>query len=94
MIIIAGHTLVDAADRDANVAAFRGLVTRAREADGCLHFSMTADSVDPGRTNMLEIWRDADALDAWRKRARGPRATKPHHVDVKRYDAADGGPLF
>lgn len=94
MIIIAGHGLVDAEDRDQNVAAFRDLVSRARGSDGCLHFAMTADSVDPERFNMVEVWRDAEALDAWRKRAKGPRRKKPKHLDVRRYDAEDGGALF
>lgn len=94
MIIIAGHGLVDADERDAHVEAFAGLVARARAADGCLHFAMTADSLDPERVNMVEIWRDAEALDAWRKRARAPRAKRARHLDVKRYDATDGGPLF
>lgn len=94
MIIIAGHELVAAEQRDAFVAAFRDLVTRARAADGCLHMAFTADSVDPERVNMIEVWRDAEALNAWRKRAKGPKVGKPKHVDIKRYDAVDGGPLF
>jgi quinol monooxygenase YgiN len=94
MIIIAGHELVDAEQRDAVVAAFRGLVTRARDFDGCLHMAMTADSVDPERVNVTEVWRDAEAWNAWRKRARGPKAGKAKYMDVKRYDATDGVPLF
>lgn len=94
MIIIAGHGVIDATERDAHVDAFRGLVARARAADGCLHAAITADSVDPERFEMVEIWRDAEALDAWRRRAPAPRARKPRHLDVKRYDATDGGPLF
>lgn len=95
MIIIAGHESFDPADRDAYVAAFRGLVARARAADGCLHVSVTADSVDPGCVVTLEIWRDAAALDAWRKRARGPRRLpKPHASTVARYEATDTGRTF
>lgn len=94
MIIIAGHELVDAARRDAIVDAFRDLVTRARAFDGCIHVSMTADSVDPERVNVTEVWRDAEAMNKWRKRAKGPKVGKPKHMDVKRYDATDGGPLF
>jgi hypothetical protein len=56
---------------------------------------MTADSVDPRRTNLLEIWESAEALDAWRKRAKPPRKRiKPTELHVKRYDAEDGGQLF
>ncbi|WP_053204285.1 putative quinol monooxygenase [Jiangella muralis] len=94
MIIIAGHELVDADERDAFVAAFRDLVTRARATDGCLHVAITADSVDPERVNVVEVWRDADAMNAWRRRARAPKAGKVRHVQVERYDATAGGPLF
>jgi quinol monooxygenase YgiN len=94
MIIIAGHQTVNAANRDKHVDAFRDLVTRARQFDGCLHIAITADSVDPERINTVEIWRDADVLKKWRRQAKGPRTGKPRHVDVKRYDATDGGALF
>lgn len=94
MIIIAGHELVEAEQRDAFVAAFRDLITRARDFDGCIHVSITADSVDPERVNVTEVWRDADALNKWRKRAKPPKVGKPKHMEVKRYDATDGGQLF
>ena len=47
MIIIAGHTLIDAHKRDAAVEAFADMVERARKYDGCLDLSISADSVDP-----------------------------------------------
>ena len=74
MIIIAGHSLArNAEERDAAVAAFAKMVERARKRDGCLDFSISADSVDPERTNLFECWRDQQSLDAWRKVARGPK---------------------
>jgi quinol monooxygenase YgiN len=94
MIIIAGYELVSAKQRDTWVAAFRDLVTRAREFDGCLHVAITADSVDPERINTIEVWRDAEALQQWRKQANAPRLGKPKYMSVQRYDATDGGPLF
>jgi heme-degrading monooxygenase HmoA len=94
MIIIAGYELVNAKDRDGYVAAFRDLVSRAREFDGCVHIAITADSVDPERVNSVEVWRDAEALNEWRKRAKAPRMKKPKYSAVRRYDATDGGPLF
>ena len=51
MVIIAGHLLVEPAEGDAYVDAMRDLVTRARAFDGCIHLAITADSVDPDRTN-------------------------------------------
>ncbi|BCB82983.1 putative quinol monooxygenase [Phytohabitans suffuscus] len=94
MIIIAGYELVGAERRDTWVAAFRDLVTRAREFDGCLHVAVTADSVDPERINTVEVWRDAEALNRWRKQANGPRLGKPRYVSVQRYEATGGGPAF
>jgi len=94
MIIIAGYQLVNATNRDKYVDAFRDLVSRAREFDGCIHIAITADSVDPERINSVEVWRDAEALDEWRRQAKGPRTGRPKYSDVKRYDATDGGPLF
>jgi quinol monooxygenase YgiN len=94
MIIIAGYELVNAANRNKHVDAFRDLVARAREFDGCVHIAITADSLDPERINTVEIWRDAETLDRWRKQAKGPRTGKASYSDVKRYDATDGGPLF
>jgi quinol monooxygenase YgiN len=94
MIIIAGYELVSAKQRDTWVAAFRDLVTRAREFDGCLHVAITADSVDPERINTIEVWRDAEALQQWRKQANAPRLGKPKYMSAQRYDATDGGPLF
>ncbi len=94
MIIIAGHELVDAQRRDTFVAAFRDLVTRARDFDGCIHVAITADSVDPERVNVIEVWRDAEAMNTWRKRAKPPKVDQPKHIEVQRYNATDGGSLF
>ena len=56
MLIIAGHIEVDPDDRDEAVAVMRDLVTRARDAPGCLDLAITADSVDPTRINNFERW--------------------------------------
>ena len=94
MIIIAGYELVSAEKRDKTVDAFCDMVTRARAFDGCVEIAITADSVDPERINTLEVWRDAEALNKWRKQAKGPRTGRAKFSDVKRYDASDGGPMF
>ena len=67
---------------------------RAREFDGCIHVAITADSVDPERINSVEVWRDVDVMEAWRQQANPPETVNPKHIDVKRYNATDGGPLF
>lgn len=86
MIIIAGHSEArSTTDRDANVAAFAKMVAQARAQDGCLDFSISADSVDPLRSNLFERWRDQDALDAWRKVAKGPRGVTRGKAAVELY---------
>ena len=85
MIIIAGHSRAKtAAERDANVAAFAEMVAQARTQDGCIDFAISADAVDPERSNILEIWRDEQAWKAWRKIAKAPRV-KRGIAEVKLY---------
>jgi len=33
-------------------------------------------------------------MDEWRKQANAPDMEEPKHMEVKKYDATDGGPLF
>lgn len=95
MVIIAGHYRVEQSERDRVVEVHRDLVERSRAADGCLDVAIATDPVDPRRVNMFEVWRDAAALDAWRARADAPDLDVPMtDVEIKRYDAVDGGPVF
>lgn len=94
MVIITGHVVVAPEERDAYVAAHGDLVRRARAADGCLHVAITADNVEPDRVQMVEVWTDAEALEAWRAVADAPDLGEPRGVEVARYDATDGGPVF
>src|SRR5690625_2557070 len=94
-VIIAGHYRVDRQHRDNLIATFEDLVTRARGAEGAIHISITAASVDPERVNVLEVGRDSAALERWRERANGPELelVMPD-MRIKRYEAYEGGPLF
>ncbi len=91
MIIIAGHSRArNATERDAAVAAFAKMVEKARARDGCIDFAISADSVDPERANIFECWRDQEALDAWRKVARGPKVRLGEaRVSLYRCDKAE-----
>jgi hypothetical protein len=40
------------------------------------------------------VWRDAEALEQWRKQAGAPSLDEPKYMSMHRYDATDGGPLF
>ena len=42
------------------------VVEKARQADGCLDFAITADLLDPGRVNLFERWEKQAAVEAFR----------------------------
>ena len=85
MIIIAGYSLTEAGARDAAITAFTDMMKRARRQDGCLDLSLSPDPLDADRINVFELWRDQEALDAWRKVAKGPRGIKFRKAHVKLY---------
>jgi quinol monooxygenase YgiN len=95
MWIIAGHIKVDAAARDAWVAAHQDLIRRARQAPGCLDVAITPDPFDPERIYNFERWESWDAVEAWRKVAAasdtGVRFTS---VEVMAYEIASERPPF
>jgi len=86
MLIIAGHLIVDPADRDAYVADCMAAVEQARRAPGCLDYVLTADPLDAARVNVFERWESEPALLAFR--GSGPDDATAERVrggDVKRY---------
>jgi len=85
MLIIAGYTHANTAEeRDAAVAAFAAMVERARAQDGCIDMAISADALDPTRSNLIEIWRDERAWKAWQRVAKGPRS-RPNRIHVSLY---------
>jgi quinol monooxygenase YgiN len=66
MVIVAGHLVVDPAERHAYLAGCVEVVQAARVADGCLDFAISADLVDDGRINVLERWESQEAVEAFR----------------------------
>lgn len=92
MLIIAGHLVVEPNERDAYVVECVPVVEAARRAPGCLEFSITADSVDPGRIRIYERWEDETQLLAFR--GSGPSDGQQAAIldaDVKRYGVASVG---
>jgi len=65
-VIVAGHLIVDAADRAEYLAGCVEVVSRARQANGCLDFALSADLLDSGRINVLERWTSQEAVEAFR----------------------------
>lgn len=66
MVIVAGHLVVDPAQREAYLAGCVSVVEQARRAPGCLDFSLSADLVDPGRIAVLERWESQSDVEAFR----------------------------
>ena len=64
MIIVLGHLVVSAADRERFLAS--SAVRAARQADGNIDFVVGADLVDGDRVNVCERWRDRASLEAFR----------------------------
>lgn len=98
MVIVTGHVLVDADDRDAYLADCREVVARGRSAPGCLDFALSPDLLDPTRVNILERWASQEAVDAFRgagtpddlgARIRDARVTE-HDVAATRVLSGEG----
>ena len=92
MLIIAGHLVVDPAERDAYVAECVTVVESARAAPGCLDFCITADSADPSQVRVYERWEDEAQLLAFR--GSGPSDGQEAAIidaNVKRYTVASVG---
>jgi quinol monooxygenase YgiN len=89
MLIVAGHVTVDPEQREAHIAGFTRIAERARQADGCLDFTIAADALDPGRIHLFERWESREAVSAFRRRAPRPRhPTALRSVSVAEYDVA------
>lgn len=86
MIIIAGHLVISADARDAYVVSCIPVVEAAREAAGCLDFSITAETVDTTRVRIYKRWHNEEQLLAFR--GSGPNEGQQAAIvdaDVKRY---------
>ncbi|MDQ2586870.1 putative quinol monooxygenase [Saccharothrix yanglingensis] len=94
MVIVAGHVVVDPHRRESYLADCVSVVREARDAPGCLDFSVTADLVDPGRVVIFERWESQAAVEAFR--GSGPddgQAAAVLAASVAEYDVADARPL-
>jgi quinol monooxygenase YgiN len=95
MVIVAGHITVDPEQRESYLAGSMSVVEKARRADGCLDFAITADLLDPGRVNLFERWESQAAVDTYRRSApRKKQGAATLSVSVAEYDIADVRPLF
>ncbi|HEX4703790.1 MAG TPA: putative quinol monooxygenase [Pseudonocardiaceae bacterium] len=90
MVIVAGQIMVEPPEREAYLAGCVGVVEQARQAPGCLDFSITADLVDDGRICVFERWESQAAVEAFR--GSGPSDEQGGAMvggSVAEYDVAD-----
>jgi quinol monooxygenase YgiN len=94
-VVVAGHLMVDPADRTAYLEDCRSVVQEARQAEGCLDFAISADLVDPGRINILERWESQKAVESFR--GNGPSEGQSAAIvsaSVSEYDVAPPRSIF
>jgi quinol monooxygenase YgiN len=95
MVIVAGHITVDPEQRESYLARCTSVVEKARRADGCLDFAITADLLDPERVNLFERWESGAAVKSFRRRApRNKHGAAMLSASVAEYDIADVRHLF
>lgn len=90
MVIVAGHLIVDAAQRGAYLEECVSVMEQARRAPGCLDFSLSADPLDAGRINIFERWETQEAVEAFRGNGTGDdQAAAILSASVAEYDIAE-----
>jgi quinol monooxygenase YgiN len=65
-VIVAGHVMVEAAERVDYLKTCVEVVRQARAAAGCVDFAISADLLDAGRINVYERWESRSAVEAFR----------------------------
>lgn len=65
-IIVAGHIIVEPAQRESYLSGCRVVIEQARRAHGCVDFAISADLIDPSRINVYEQWTSQSAVEAFR----------------------------
>jgi quinol monooxygenase YgiN len=62
MVIVAGTITIDPAQVDAWDRAVKAMVGDVRKEDGCIQYSLLVEDRAAGLINVLEFWRDEQAL--------------------------------
>ena len=99
MIVIAGHVVLDPAQREPAVTAAREMMAETRREAGCISYTFSADLDEPGRFRIFEEWESDEALRAHFASPHMARFQKAvgglgvREMNVQRYDVAKVGPL-
>jgi len=97
MVIVPGSFDLDPAEREHFLQGSQAHATASRGDDGCVEFTVAADSTDTGRVVYVERWRTAADLAA-HAAASTARALPANPVAARRsdfgvYDAGEPRPL-
>ncbi|NZA26146.1 antibiotic biosynthesis monooxygenase [Luteimonas sp. SJ-92] len=94
-VVVEGRLYLHPGQRHAYLAGCAPMVARARRQAGCLDFSISADTVDPGRVNLIERWDSEHSLAAWRRQADPPQdLPEVLHAEVRKHRVAWSGDPF
>lgn len=94
-VVVEGRLYLHPGQRHAYLAACAPLVARARRQPGCLDFSISADTVDAARVNLVERWDGERSLAAWRRQADPPQdLPEVLHAEVRKHRLAWSGDPF
>ena len=93
MIIVAGHLIIAAAERETYLASVEHVNALARASAGCLDFVQVADPVEHDRVVIFERWEDDAALMAFRSSGTPEEQPAPGlrilSAEVKKYRISD-----
>ena len=63
MVVVSGVFQIDAADREAGIAAAVRMAIATRQETGCLSYAFYTDLEDPASIRVFEEWESGDALE-------------------------------
>ena len=98
MVIVAGYIDVDPAEREQFLIGRQEAIASALTEDGCQQYVFSADSSNPARVRLFEVWSSDEALNThlagMAQSAPDPNATARVGVELIRYQVASSGPLM
>lgn len=97
MIIVAGYIEIEPEGRETFLLSRQDNIARSRLEDGCIDYTFSADSSDPSRVRVFEVWESAQKLDVHLdNRPLGQKeepAMTPRSRALYRYEVGSSGPL-
>ncbi|MDB5468887.1 MAG: hypothetical protein JWR84_447 [Caulobacter sp.] len=92
MIIVAGEIHLKPGQREDFLDLARDAIEKARAAEGCLDFAVSADAIEADRVNIFERWRSIETLEGFRGSGMDDgQIAMIARASVRRYAAEDVG---